>query len=88
MSSKATTPTDLDDIDALLTLPVRPGPKECHTCWAIRHVDEAERDRLAAVVARTDIPPDKVRPLFAKRLDGWAPGETTITRHRSKCLAS
>ncbi len=84
--SKAPTP---DDIDALLASPPRPGGKECHVCWGLARVAEADRDRLAQVVARKDIAPAKVRPLFAARLDGWAPGETSLQRHRdNKCMTS
>ncbi len=85
--SKASTPSD--DIDALLATPERPGAKECHACWALTRIDPHDADRLAAVLARRDIPPAKIQPLFAARLDGWSPGDTTIQRHRDgKCQKS
>ena len=88
MSKQATT-TSTDDIDALLASPERPGGKDCHVCWGLAKVPDGDRDRLALVVARRDIPPAKVRPLFSARLDGWAPGETSLLRHRDgKCQQS
>lgn len=88
MSGKPNT-TTLDDIDALLASPARPGGKECHVCWGLTQVPQTDATRLAQVVARKDIPPAKVRPLFQARLDGWAPGETSFQRHRDgKCQTS
>ena len=82
MSKQATTPTD--DIDELLAKPERPGAKECHVCWALSRVPAEDRPRLEAVLARRDIPSRRIMPLFAARLDGWAPGDTTMQRHRDK----
>ncbi len=78
-----------DDIDELLAKPERPGAKECHVCWALSRVTDADRPRLEAVLARRDIPSRRIMPLFAARLDGWAPGDTTMQRHRDGgCKAS
>ena len=86
MSGKATNP---DDIDALLAEPERPGAQDCHVCWGLARIDSRDRERLTAVLARRDIPPRKIRPLFAARLDGWAPGDSTFQRHRDgKCQTS
>ncbi len=78
-----------DDIDELLSKPERPAAKECHVCWALSRLEPGDRDRLVVALARPDISANRIRPLFAARLNGWAPGDTTMQRHRNGgCAAS
>lgn len=75
-----------DDLDELLTTPARPGPKDCHVCWSLARMDDDTADKMRAVLARTDLPWQKVSAAIERRT-AVAPGQDSIRRHRQRCAA-
>ena len=71
------------DLDDMLAEPERPGSRECHVCWALGRLEPTTAEKMRAVLARTDITPERVPAAIAARLD-FEPGEWSVNRHRAK----
>ena len=71
-----------DDLDDLLAQPPKPGPTDCHVCWAISNLTGDTADKLAAAAARADIPPKKIGDAIHARFPQINPSPTSIQNHR------
>lgn len=71
-----------DDLDDLLAQPPRPGPTDCHICWAIARSPEATAVKLAEAAARTDISPKKLGDAIHARFPQINPSPTSVQNHR------